>query len=50
MMRAGGVTSGIFAAQSYNQMHWSANPKEQGYKKHGLIGFPSYPRLPLLKL
>mmetsp|Transcript_39458 Transcript_39458/g.104133 ORF Transcript_39458/g.104133 Transcript_39458/m.104133 type:complete len:1309 (+) Transcript_39458:69-3995(+) len=38
-MRAGGVTSGIFAAQSYNQMHWSANPKEQGYKKHGLIGF-----------
>ena len=38
-MRAKGVTSGILAAQSYNQMHWSANPNERGYKKHGFIGF-----------
>ena len=33
MMRAG-VTTGIIAAQSYNQMHWSIGP-ETGYKKHG---------------
>ena len=37
-MKRGGVTSGIIAAQSYNQMHWSANPHEAGYKKHGFIG------------
>merc|ERR1719269_443530 len=37
-MRQAGVTSGVLAAQSYNQMHWSANPNEAGYKKHGLIG------------
>ena len=37
-MKAEGTTSGIFAAQSYNQMHWSANSHESGYKKHGLIG------------
>ena len=37
-MRAAGSNSGILAAQSYNQMHWSANPNEQGYKKHGFIG------------
>ena len=33
-MKQGGVTSGIIAAQSYNQMHWSIGP-ETGYKKHG---------------
>ena len=38
-MKRSGVTSGILAAQSYNQMHWSANPNETGYKKHGIIGF-----------
>lgn len=37
-MRQKNVSSGIFAAQSYNQMHWSANPNEQGYKRHGFIG------------
>ena len=37
-MKATGKKSGILAAQSYNQMHWSANPHESGYKKHGLIG------------
>ena len=37
-MRRAGVTSGILAAQSYNQMHWSANPNESGYKRHGFIG------------
>ena len=37
-MKAKGVTSGIIAAQSFNQMHWSANPCEAGYKKHGFIG------------
>jgi hypothetical protein len=37
-MRQNGASSGILAAQSYNQMHWSANPGEQGYQKHGYIG------------
>ena len=37
-MRRGGVSSGILAAQSYNQMHWSADPNEAGYEKHGFIG------------
>ena len=38
-MRRKGVTSGTLAAQSYNQMHWSANPNEQGYQRHGFIGW-----------
>ena len=33
-----GSTSGIIAAQSYNQMHWTTNVNDTGYKKHGLIG------------
>ena len=37
-MRANGSQSGILCAQSYNQMHWSANPDEEGFKKHGFIG------------
>ena len=37
-MRRANVSSGILAAQSYNQMHWSADPNEQRYKRHGFIG------------
>ena len=37
-MKEAGVTSGILAAQSCNQMHWSADPEDEGYKKHGFIG------------
>ena len=37
-MRAAGSNSGILAAQSYNQMHWTTNVNDTGYKKHGLIG------------
>jgi hypothetical protein len=31
-------TTGFIAAQSYNQMHWSTDPNESGYKKHHFIG------------
>lgn len=30
------VKTGFVAAQYFNQMHWSSDPNEQGYKKHGL--------------
>ena len=33
-----GTTSGILAAQSSNQMHWSANPSDTSYQRHGFIG------------
>jgi hypothetical protein len=38
-MREKNSATGFIAAQSYNQMHWSTDPNEAGFKKHGLIGF-----------
>jgi hypothetical protein len=37
-MREKNSATGFIAAQSYNQMHWSTDPNEAGFKKHGLIG------------
>merc|ERR1711998_295214 len=37
-LQASSAPSGIVAFQSYNQVHWSSDPNEQGYKKHGFIG------------
>jgi hypothetical protein len=37
-MRENNSVTGFIAAQSYNQMHWSIDPNESGFKKHGFIG------------
>ena len=37
-LRAAGCTTGIVAFQSFNQAHWSAEPGDIAYQKHGYLG------------
>jgi len=36
-LQSSGNRTGLVAFQSYNQIHWSSSPNDQGYKKHGFI-------------